>query len=709
MSDLRTAWLTLLAQSELPFLGAWLRRRAARELAENLTPGRAAALAGVAAENPDHRAAAVALTALEHCAGQATFDALAGVWFETRHRGLAALLRRRHWSAHAPLPVALYSCLLIGRPLGPAQQRADALPILLAAARDADRALSTAAQRELTALRDPAAQAWLCHQAGVGRDDLAAQLSRSAGFVPADPVAAALYLFLTGQEEAYARCDFDHRYLQAAYAGADPELQARLRGMLRQSGQPELLSVALGDQPLERIGGLAAPELALLIDVFVSAGRWQDLWTIVPLVPLPLACRALAALQANPHFSPTGDDAAAFAELVRAAALPLLEEPAQMAGLLAPGLSCSTLRVGGRANALAFSPRAMHLAIGTGRGKVIEWDAAAAIITESYTGFDHAIGALTYTVDGRLIAAERTRGDDSCAAILCAPGGLQPLAHHAGSITALVPLANGHLLLAGRDRRLVLLDGAGRRIAEQEYAVWPRAVAAAPDARHVALLHRGVTIVDLPDLAVSASAGFSRSFTCLAYCLSDTELLLGDQQGRLWRGRPSLDRTWRRWREVAVDRGPGTGKPAARAPLRSIFPLPSDDFLLARSDGSLQFLSGPDLRLSSSLRVPGDAALCSAQLSPAGEYLATGDVAGCFTLWDLRLRMLPGWLVRPLAQASPALLQVLDLALAQPAADARLTNTLSLLRALVHFRFRYALTLAEPATFASGAFDISLA
>ena len=71
--------------NRIPLIGGWLRRRAARGLAEKDSPRAIGILAEAVARSRDGRVVEIALVKLEGITGPRSIDATCGVWAETRH------------------------------------------------------------------------------------------------------------------------------------------------------------------------------------------------------------------------------------------------------------------------------------------------------------------------------------------------------------------------------------------------------------------------------------------------------------------------------------------------------------------------------------------------------------------------------------------------------------------------------------------------
>lgn len=151
MDAKRLAKLRLRLSSRLPLLGNWLRRRAARELAEADSPQAMSALAE-AVDNTDAVTCQTARARLKRLDDQACIDAVCAVWAEARQATLADVISEQRWIASAPPPVRVLSALQVGDFAAINAMGKQAAVPLVAACEDADARLAQQAQQAVAAL-----------------------------------------------------------------------------------------------------------------------------------------------------------------------------------------------------------------------------------------------------------------------------------------------------------------------------------------------------------------------------------------------------------------------------------------------------------------------------------------------------------------------------------------------------------------------------
>lgn len=221
-------------------------------------------------------------------------DWLAARWAESRDESLLAPLRR---AGHVPLgPPALHvlTALKLGRADALTAAGAEGALALLGACADADPEIAAGARQALRRLRDPRAQDAVCRRV-IDGEGAAREAALAAGYRPLTPERQALFLFLTGQWEAYDQLDFDRRLLRAAYEGAAEPLRKRIAGRARQEGRAELIEVIAGRDG-RRLGRMSADEWAATLDVLGRAGAWPRLWQLARSAPPRWAVAVLQRL-----------------------------------------------------------------------------------------------------------------------------------------------------------------------------------------------------------------------------------------------------------------------------------------------------------------------------------------------------------------------------------------------------------------------------
>jgi hypothetical protein len=108
------------------------------------------------------------------------------------------------------------------------------------------------------------------------------------GLVPHDAVDHALFLVLTGEQEQYQALDPDGSLLARGYRGADEPTREAVRRTMIGLGELSVLRV-IADRPDRP---LTAAEADYLTARLAEAGEWDQLWRLIPTVPIASALRA---------------------------------------------------------------------------------------------------------------------------------------------------------------------------------------------------------------------------------------------------------------------------------------------------------------------------------------------------------------------------------------------------------------------------------
>ena len=172
-----------------------------------------------------------------------------------------------------------------------------------------------------------------CNEVLARGDPALDRIAISRGYAPAEPELRALFLYLTGQEEALCRCDPEahHPVLARGYAAAPERIKARaLRGALDPRRGRILAQALIGTDPVQRACTWSYSEWEVVFSRLVAGREWEELWQLVFSSPPSLAVTALHAMK-TAGWRPEGDGRPIFDELVRDLpetwASPLPEKP----------------------------------------------------------------------------------------------------------------------------------------------------------------------------------------------------------------------------------------------------------------------------------------------------------------------------------------------------------------------------------------------
>jgi WD40 repeat protein len=227
----------------------------------------------------------------------------------------------------------------------------------------------------LRALPAPAQADVICREALVRDSPALLTLVQECRYLPADPAERALWFFSTFAMEDLCCLDpEDHRPLLAAgYAGASAPVRARAGNAARTHGTYSTLARALtGTGIKDRAGSWSYDEWDIIMTGLTCEERWEELWLLAPLAPVPLAITAIAALK-DAGLAPPGDDRLLWDGLV--ATLPdHWTHPAPAGAARAPAGG----RAAGQVTRFCFSQDGSLFATGCCDGMVTVWRTGSA-------------------------------------------------------------------------------------------------------------------------------------------------------------------------------------------------------------------------------------------------------------------------------------------------------------------------------------------
>jgi hypothetical protein len=692
--------------SRAPLVGRWLRQWAAEALAKDGSVGAVRALAEAVTRSDDARVRGIALDTLRRLTDWRGVSAACGVWADTRHPTLTALLIEREWVASTTPEVRTLTALKLGRMDVVTGGGAKVVQPLVQACEDADPTIAERARQALGELEEETQQA-LCRLV-VERDyPLAQEVAIAAGYTPQDEQQRALFFFMTEQWERYDGLDFDRQLLRAAYAVADADLRRRVQQKLRAAGRTDFLTIIAGADYLDRAAEATDAELELLVQTFAVNGEWALLWKLVFEAPFAWSARIVAMLTDSGWRPTGGEDPAIFAELTSLVEQDLPTSKAEIDRLFPPALLQAQARVPGRINDVAFSPLRPVIAIGTGGRKVALWNYQRAEREHLLGEFDHSIGRVAFTADDTLLYAERTNmRDDPCAIYGWNDGGRddQPfrLGQHRGSVTAVASVGDSQALSAGRDYEVVLWDVRARQVkARRKSRSWARAMRVSPDGQRVALLADGLSLVTLPQLDRLVSSGSSRGMIrCAAFSPDGGAVIAGKFNGDVIVYGHGQQRNWLAPERNVLTRHEGRVEGIEVLRGRAIV-------VTAGSEGNVRFISLKDREIIGEVQDP-LGQVTSLHVSPDESFMAVGNSRASLSLWDLRVLDARAQLDRSFARVAPAFLTTLDVLMDNENLDTRARLVLKFADRVLRHRFRFDIEIGEAPTIMMGEFDIEI-
>ena len=264
-------------QNHLPLFGASIRRKAARQLAED-SSAEAVPLLAEALEDADEQVRSTADGALRGLREQAAIDRFCALWMEGRDAALGKLLREKRYVAAQPLKVRVLTSLLIGQPT----TDAEAVPLLIDALKDNDAQMRSAADGALRGLRERDAVAVLCQLAIAQPAGAAAKICVETKKRPSDPEQAALLLFVTRQLDEYFKEDFEFQNLRTAYDRASEAVKALVMDVVR-GGDRRCLGFFGRRKPLSEC---SEEEIKLAIESALRHRDWPRLFRAFQELPM---------------------------------------------------------------------------------------------------------------------------------------------------------------------------------------------------------------------------------------------------------------------------------------------------------------------------------------------------------------------------------------------------------------------------------------
>jgi hypothetical protein len=621
-------------------------------------------------------------------------------WAQTRAPALAAvLIAGRHVPAE-PLDVHVLCALKTDQGALLHGRDAVVVPPLLRACADEDPDIAARAVLTLRQLEHPEAREAVCRAFLDQGDEHAGTAAVAAGYAPEDDGHRALFFFLTGQWERYEALDFDRRLLHAVHEGATPALRQRILDKVRAAGRADFLTILAGADYRSRAGRATPAEADVLVQMLAEHRDWPRLWGLAFELPLRSSLRILHTLAREGWRPERPDERAAFESLAPLATGKMLSEK-QLSEKLPPAVARAHTRVPGRVNDVTFSPTRPLIAVGTGRRKLVLWNYQTASREQVFRDFRHSIGRVAFTPDDTLLCAERTQGSSGQLTLHGWRDGERFAVRHRGPVKVLEPVCAGEALVAFRDHRVARLDTAGdRRLHDRRFHFWCRSARAGPGGKQVALLHRGVTLVDWPGLEMRAATPSQHQrgvISCAAFLGGRDAFAVGLHGGEV-----------RLYRRHGDELRLGDLLLRHDSPLQAVAVVADGSVLLSAStDGVLHFTAWQERTPLGRVKV-GGGRLTSLHVSPGGEFMAGGDSDSLLSLWDLRVMEVPLVLTQPLARSVPAHLMAVNALLADGDLPGPLGQALRYVQGALRHRFRFDVEVSEVRTIRAGDFDIEI-
>jgi hypothetical protein len=216
------------------FIGGWLRRKAARELAADNSPRAVGALARAWVESKDRRLHQLAGQSIEQVSQPAAIAAVCEVWMQTRHAGLGSLIATREWIPTTSPQLRVLTALLCDKGDRLSNGNADIVSPLVAAASDADLQIATRARAVLPKFKKADTIDEFCRIWSETRAPLLDEFLLQAGYVPRQPPKVRVLIALRNDQGAKLKADGPEVVEPLALACSDQnaEIATRARAVL---------------------------------------------------------------------------------------------------------------------------------------------------------------------------------------------------------------------------------------------------------------------------------------------------------------------------------------------------------------------------------------------------------------------------------------------------------------------------------------------
>lgn len=577
----------------------------------------------------------------------------------------------------------------------------DLLPVLLGACQSHDETIKANALACALSLNIVAQEA-LCARVIAREDDLARKIALQAGYVPQQPEARSLFLFLTEQWDEYQNFDFDQSILRSIYATAQPEMRKRLAEKIRSSGRLQFLDILSGSTPAN-LRQPTTEENEMLIRLLLENKQFKKLWDTTLNFPPHLAYRSVEGLRQMEWEPDQADEQHLFQSL-------LDYGPNLATENTSPPFAVrrAVLRVRGRVNEVAFSPTAPWIAIGTGQGKLVLWDYQSGSIHKILSEFSHSIGQVAFTSSGTLLIGERTNGSDECHLYAWSDDQLHVVGSHLGSVTAIEPLDATHALTAGRDLTVALWDISRQaKVNECRHYTWLRHLVASQDRSKAVFLTDSMMFYGLPGFNHQHPAPFIRRHVpgyklsmvrCAAFSPDNRQLVVGHNNGFVLVFGSSAER--QTLPNPVLTRHPASVQQVAFLPDRPIIAT-------AGAEGQVHFFDWPSQTLAGTIDLS-EGRLTTLHISPDGSFIATGTNEATMVLWDTRLSRFAALLSQPISSMTPSDLATINSVLKAEELPSSLKHRLEWLKTILTHHFRYDIQIGEAVSIQPGDFDILL-
>ncbi|MDD1686627.1 WD40 repeat domain-containing protein [Methanoregula sp.] len=271
------------------------------------------------------------------------------------------------------------------------------------AATSPDTVARAIAREGLSAIPSQEAVDALCREVLMREDPALRELAMKQGYAPSEPGARAIFLYLTGQDDALFKLDPEphHPILAQGYAEAPGRIQAMALRSARDHGRA-LAHALLETDPNHAARAWSYDEWEVVLETLAGEKSWDTLWMLIGQAPPALSVSALHRMN-NAGWYPGGDARQVFEEMIRN--LPKIwTAPVPERPLVTREIQEK------RSLRISFSRDGSLLASGTCDGQVTVWQVASSRLVASCSTGTGSVRFLALTPDNTILITGGDRG-----------------------------------------------------------------------------------------------------------------------------------------------------------------------------------------------------------------------------------------------------------------------------------------------------------
>jgi hypothetical protein len=638
---------------------------------------------------------------------------LAAIWKNDPNEALLDIMEHRKFLPTKPAETRLVMVLRLNRLTDVKFDEPKFVPILewILENEDEETPVYKRACKLFKNLKKPASQQALIAAALECKIPPLLNIAAEAGYLPNDPTQKVLFYFLTKQWEKYETLDFDYRTLKFIYHTSQSDVQYAIASNIRESGRVEYLEILAPSSP---DASWSAAEASVHLDVLEKRKRWQKIFDLLFDLPLSASIDALHCLKRAKWQPAQAAERELFQRLCELSPLQSQSKLEQ----LPPAIVRATARVTNKITDIAFAPDNKRLAIATNDRKVALWNMVEGRVEQVIRGFDRQVGKLLFLPDGKLVCAERPSDKKQPGYLKVWDGEtLRKLGGHAAPIHVLEALDANTVLSGGLEGTVKIWDIA-KGVCQKEQEITDAAMYSAVlqirsgvlsgDKKRLALLGRAkglqreIRIFELPEIKRVATIETSQKLLS-AHSLSydGRSIVIGHANGTREQQLQGQKYNYYWWDERNMRQ--------LDTAIISLAHVPGTSFLFTGGENGTIEAREIIEALSELLKMPGDGKLTALKVSSDGNFMATGSGDAGFALWDLAALKVRPLFSQPLKDATPEQIgALLRLQAARPEMLAAMQTALDYLEAVLRYRTRFDVELADVATISAGEFDIEV-